>query len=116
MKHKIIAFLANHTCNIHQYNMNIYNVSILQKYISHFIIIDSAKECYAEQLYNDLSNNIKIHTHILIENSNYFQKWKYAIQEISNICFSDYEYILFVNDSSIHSALFSSTRYIIFID
>ena len=97
-KYKILALFANHTYNRIKYNISINNISLIKKFVTNFIIVDSIDEYYANQLFNDIKNDDKLSHFYIIKNDNYFDfgKWIYALNLIDK---DYYDYILFINDS-----------------
>ena len=99
-KYNILGLIANHTTNNIKYNVSINNISLIQKYLSDIVIIDSKNECMAEKLKNEFIDNKKVKDYIYIDNNNYFDfgKWIYYLE---NNNYDEYDYILFINDSII---------------
>ena len=100
MKYNILCLIANHTCNNIKYNISLNNISLIKKYLKNIVIIDSKDESNAENLYTELKDENIIKNYFFTENNCYydFGKWIYALE---NINYSDYDYILFLNDSII---------------
>ena len=97
-KYKILLLVANHTCNNIKYNVSLNNISIIKNFVNNIIIIDTNEERYAKLLYNDLKNDNKISGYFFIDNDNYFDfgKWIFGLNKIDT---TNYDYILFLNDS-----------------
>jgi hypothetical protein len=97
-KYKILLLVANHTCNNIKYNISLNNISIMKNFVNNIVIIDTIGERYSKLLYNDLKKDDKIINYFFINNDNYFDfgKWIFALNKID---ISNYDYILFLNDS-----------------
>jgi hypothetical protein len=110
-KYKILGIIANHTSNMIKYNISLNNISILKKYLTNIIIVDSLDEEYAVKLKKDFESDELIIKYYLIKNDNYydFGKWTFVLKSLketnitknTSICLNDYNYILFINDSII---------------
>ena len=100
MKYKILALFANHTNNKIKYNISLNNISCITKYVSNIIIIDTENEYYADLLKKDLESTNLISNYFYIKNDHFydFGKWTFVLEKIN---LSDYDYILFLNDSII---------------
>jgi len=100
MTYKILGLIANHTCNNIKYNISLNNINLIHKYLNNICIIDTINEEYGNKLYNNLKNLSIINNYFFIENDSYFDfgKWIYALK---NINYTDYDYILLINDSII---------------
>ena len=99
-KYKIVALIANHTNNNLKHNISLNNIILIKKYVNNITIIDTKNEKYAIKLHGDLATDDKINNYLFIDNDNYFDfgKWVYALK---NIKYTDYDYILCINDSII---------------
>ena len=100
MKYKILVLFANHTNNKIKYNITLNNISFIKKYISNIIIIDSENEYYANLLKKDLESSNLVSNYFYVKNDIFydFGKWACALEKIN---YTDYDYILFLNDSII---------------
>ena len=100
---KILGIFANHTSNILKYNISLNNIILLKEHLTNIIIIDSKNEIYANKLKNDLVNENKIINYLFLENDNYFDfgKWINALKITNYKEYSQYDYIVFINDSII---------------
>ena len=99
-KYKILAIFANHTSSIIKYNLSLTNFLMIKKNVDNIVIIDTNNEEYSKKLHNDLIQDNKIINYLFVENDQYldFGKWVYALQNIDS---TNYDYILFINDSII---------------
>ena len=99
-KYKILALFACHTNCLKKYFVNLNNLYNILPYIDNFAFIDSIDQVYALNLKNDIKKINKYKDFIYKDNDLYldFGKWIYGLE---NIDFSDYEYILLINDSII---------------
>ncbi len=100
--YRILAIFANHTCNINKYNISLNNLSFIRDHVESIIIVDTINAEYSHRLKNDLSYDSKVIQHFFVENDIYldFGRWIFALQHI-NYNNSNYDYILFINDSII---------------
>jgi len=111
-KKKILCIFSNHTSNMIKYNISLSNISILKKFVTNIIIVDSIEEEYGNKLCKDFEDDPILLKYFLIKNDNYydFGKWTYVLKLLtesknskneSNNSYSidNYDYILFVNDS-----------------
>ena len=100
MVEKILALFACHTSSKKKYFLTLNNIKFLEKYFESLIIINSIEATYNNQLKNDLIHYPKLINYFEIKNDSLidFGKWIYAL---SNVDFSKYKHILFINDSII---------------
>ena len=112
-KYNILLLIANHTCSNIKYNISLSNISVIRNFVKNIVIVDTKNEHYAKLLYNDLKYDSKILHHFFVDNDNYFDfgKWNYAL---NNINISNYDYVLFLNDSIIVTHIIEN--YFIYID
>ena len=97
-KYQILLLVANHTCNNIKYNISLNNISIMKNFVNSIVIVDTNEERYSKLLYNDLKKYNKIINYFFINNDTYFDfgKWIFALNKINT---TNYDYILFLNDS-----------------
>ena len=99
-KYNILGLIANHTSNNIKYNISLNNISLIKKYLKDIIIIDSKNKSYAEDLKFELKDENKIKEYLFTQNNNCydFGKWIFVLE---NFDYTEYDYILFLNDSII---------------
>ena len=90
--------MACHSDSKKKYFSTLNNIFCIENYIQDLIIINSSEAKYSNHLKDDLKDYKKIKSYHTIPNDNHydFGKWVYAL---SNHDVSDYDFILFINDS-----------------